>query len=219
MTDPDDLDELGFEPAVPATGADRDHTEKPRATRPGKRRTRSRLTRRLGAVGVLFAALAATSGAYAAFAASSTASTTNTDAASVAAGRQLYQSSCITCHGANLQGVKGNGPPLIGVGAAATYFQVSTGRMPVAAQGAYEPRKEAKFDETQTRQLAAYVESVGGGPNVPYYNVRGGSDTISEGGRIYRLNCASCHGTTGKGAPLSAGKIAPSLNAATDRQI
>ncbi len=37
--------------------------------------------------------------------------------------------------------------------------------------------------------------------------------------RCYRLNCASCHGTTFKGAPLSAGKQAPSLNAATDLQI
>ena len=42
---------------------------------------------------------------------------------------------------------------------------------------------------------------------------------VAEGGNLFRLNCASCHGTTFKGAPLSAGKSAPSLNDATDMQI
>ncbi len=47
------------------------------------------------------------------------------------------------------------------------YFQVSTGRMPAANQGAYQARKPAKFNETQTEQLAAYVQSIGGGPIDP----------------------------------------------------
>ena len=33
------------------------------------------------------------------------------------------------------------------------------------------------------------------------------------------MNCASCHGVTFKGAPLSAGKQAPSLNQSTDLQM
>ena len=45
-------------------------------------------------------------------------------------------SSCITCHGANLEGVAGRGPSLIGVGEAAVYFQVHTGRMPLVRQEA-----------------------------------------------------------------------------------
>ena len=36
---------------------------------------------------------------------------------------------------------------------------------------------------------------------------------------MFRLNCAQCHGFSGKGAPLSAGKYAPSLEPATDKQI
>jgi ubiquinol-cytochrome c reductase cytochrome c subunit len=89
--------------------------------------------------------------------------------------------------------------------------------MPAAGQGANEVRKQAKFDETQTRQIAAYVESMGGGPTIPTGTLR--DPDIAAGGSLFRLNCASCHGVTGKGAPLSAGKTAPSLNDSTDKQI
>lgn len=216
----DDIDvegEFGFEPAVSATGATGDGDDAPRRKRPAKRA--SRLRRKVAASAVLLGALAAMGGSYAAFATTSGASDTGTSASDIAAGRQLFQVSCITCHGANLEGIKGQGPSLIGVGGAAVYFQVSTGRMPATGQGAYEPRKEAKFDEKQTEDIAAYVESVGGGPALPQGNLRGDSSTIATGGELFRLNCASCHGTTFKGAPLSAGKIAPSLNEATDKQI
>lgn len=211
--DIDDETELGFEPAVSATGA----SEKDGARRPRRRRTG--LRRRVGATVVMLAALASMGGVYAAFAATSGASDTGTSQADIDAGRQLYQVSCITCHGANLEGIQGQGPTLIGAGAAATYFQVSTGRMPASGQGAYEARKPAKFNEKQTEQLAAYIESVGGGPSIPVGNLRGDANSIGEGGSIFRINCAACHGTTGAGAPLSAGKIAPSLVEANDKQI
>src|SRR5690349_8431667 len=45
-----------------------------------------------------------------------TAAAAPTDAASIAAGAALYNNSCITCHGANLQGIEDRGPSLIGVG-------------------------------------------------------------------------------------------------------
>jgi ubiquinol-cytochrome c reductase cytochrome c subunit len=211
--------EFGFEPAVSATGAADDRVEKRLARGRGKRVRLAGLGRRFGAVVVLLAALGSMGTLYAAFAASSGASASGTGAQDIEAGRQLYQTSCITCHGANLDGIKGQGVSLIGVGGAAVYFQVSTGRMPLAQQGAYADPKESKFTEKQIEQLAAYVESVGGGPTLPEGNLRGDSSTIAEGGELFRLNCASCHGTTFKGAPLSAGKIAPSLNNATDKQI
>jgi ubiquinol-cytochrome c reductase cytochrome c subunit len=212
----DDIEsEFGFEPAVSTTGAADDAAAKPART--SKRR--GGLRRRLSATIVLLAALGTMGATYAAFAGTSGASDTASSKQDVAAGRQLFEVSCITCHGANLQGITGQGPSLIGVGSAAVYFQVSTGRMPAPGQGAYEARKVAKFDETQTEQIAAYVESVGGGPTIPVGSLRGDSQTISLGGQLFRINCASCHGTTFKGAPLSAGKIAPSLNEATDKQI
>jgi ubiquinol-cytochrome c reductase cytochrome c subunit len=216
--DPNDplagVDELGFEPTVPVTGAESD--SRPRTSRGGRRGS---LRRRLTAGAILTGALVGMGGAYTLFAGSSGASDTGTSATDIAAGRQLYQVSCITCHGANLQGVKNRGVSLLGVGGAAVYFQVSTGRMPATGQGSEQYRKTAKFTEQQTRELAAYVQSMGGGPNIPAGQIRGTDADIAEGGNLFRVNCASCHGTTFKGAPLSAGKSAPSLNDATDMQI
>jgi len=205
---------LGFEPAVA------DHKREPAApAREAGGRKRGGFRRRLTSVAVLFSALTIVGGAYAMFAPSSGADSSGDSAQAVMAGRALYETSCITCHGANLQGVTGRGPSLIGVGSAATYFQVSTGRMPASQQGPYTERKPAHFTDEQTRDLAAYVESKGGGPKVPdaSQNLQDGS--MSDGGELFRLNCASCHGSTAAGAPLSAGKVAPGLHEATDAQI
>jgi ubiquinol-cytochrome c reductase cytochrome c subunit len=210
--DDDGGDKLGFEPVVSATGAEAAGA-KPRAVKHAPRRS---LSRRLGGGLVLVSALVALGGSYEAFAASSGAPDNSGSAADISAGSQLYQNTCITCHGANLQGVKGRGPSLYEVGGASVYFQVSTGRMPASGQGADVPRKASKFTEQQTKQLAAYIESIGGGPTLPAV-VRGGDTAV--GGDLFALTCAQCHGRTFKGAPLSAGKIAPSLNKATDAQI
>lgn len=220
MSDDFDVDELGFDPAVPATGAESDGTEpaagrKRRRTGRGTRRWRRRLA---GGI-ALAVALGGIAGGYTLFASSSGASDTTTSQADIEAGRQLFNTTCITCHGANLQGVEGRGPSLAGVGGAAVYFQVSTGRMPAAMQGAGMERKPARFTEKQIEQLAAYVQSIGGGPMVPEGNLRVGDEKLSAGGELFRLNCASCHGSTGRGAPLSAGKAAPGLRNATDKQI
>lgn len=140
-------------------------------------------------------------------------------------GQQLYDTACITCHGANLQGVDGRGPSLIGVGEAAVYFQVSTGRMPAMRGEAQAPRKAPVFDENQIDALGAYIQANGGGPLVPR-DANGqiadqsllGSN-VARGGDLFRLNCASCHNFTGKGGALSSGKYAPELEAATPAQI
>ncbi|OOK68183.1 menaquinol-cytochrome c reductase cytochrome c subunit [Mycobacterium kansasii] len=79
-------------------------------------------------------------------------------------GKQLFDTSCVSCHGANLQGVPDHGPSLIGVGEAAVYFQVSTGRMPAMRGEAQAQRKEPIFDEAQIDALGAYVQANGAGP-------------------------------------------------------
>ena len=146
----------------------------------------------------------------------------------VAKGQQLYQNSCITCHGSNLQGVQDHGPSLIGVGDAAVYFQVSSGRMPLARQEAQARRKPPLpvFDPATEEgaanldALGAYVQANGGGPTKPDgadFALRG--PNTARGGELFRLNCASCHNFTGRGGALSSGKFAPILDPASDTQI
>ena len=139
-------------------------------------------------------------------------------AADIAAGRALYTTYCITCHASTLQGVQNRGPSVLGVGEAATYFQVGTGRMPAVQNGAQMSRKQPTFTEVQVDQIAAFIQSVGGGPQLPD-TVKGGADTVAKGGDLYRLNCASCHNFTGQGGALSQGKYAPNLDEATDKQV
>jgi quinol---cytochrome-c reductase cytochrome c subunit len=215
MTDEERLDadgEFDFTPAVV------DDAERPARATP---RRRGGLRRRITSLAVLVGALTVVGGGYAMIATTSGADDTASSSQDVEAGRQLYNNSCITCHGANLEGVNGRGPTLIGTGSADVYFQVSTGRMPAPVQGALELRKVPKFTEQQTLQLGAFVQSKGGGPQVPPAdtNLRASGDKLGDGGELFRLNCASCHGATGHGAPLSAGKIAPDLYRATDRQL
>jgi ubiquinol-cytochrome c reductase cytochrome c subunit len=123
-------------------------------------------------------------------------------------GKQLFDTSCVSCHGANLQGVPDHGPSLIGVGDAAVYFQVSTGRMPAMRGEAQAPRKDPIFDESQVEAIGAFVQANGGGPTVvrnpdgslAMRSLRG--TDLGRGGDLFRLNCASCHNFTGKGGAL-----------------
>jgi len=150
------------------------------------------------------------------------------DAALIAKGQSLYNNTCITCHGANLQGVQDRGPSLIGVGDAASYFQVSTGRMPLARQEAQAGRKfplpvfnpETEEGRANLEALGAFIQSNGGGPTVPAATGEAlrGPDP-ARGGELFRLNCASCHNFTGRGGALSSGKFAPPLDPASEEQI
>ena len=140
-------------------------------------------------------------------------------------GKQLFDTSCISCHGANLQGLEGRGPSLIGVGEASVYFQMTTGRMPAVRGEAQAPRKYALFDDNQIDAIGAYVQAHGGGPSVlrnadgsiAQASLRG--DNLGRGGDLFRLNCASCHNFTGKGGALSSGKYAPDLAPSNEQQI
>ena len=58
------------------------------------------------------------------------------DQALVQEGKDIYDTACITCHGANLQGIEGRGPSLVGIGAGSVYFQVHSGRMPMMSNDA-----------------------------------------------------------------------------------
>ncbi|GLY20698.1 cytochrome c [Micromonospora sp. NBRC 101691] len=178
----------------------------------------SRGRRRLGAAVRLIAALMLAGGAYAVFAPGAQAQDNPPLTGAAAEGKALFDVSCVSCHGRNAQGVEGRGPSLIGVGAASVEFQVSSGRMPMARQEAQAERKTPVFTDEQTRQLAQYIQELGGGPEVPEGDLRADAN-LSTGGELFRINCSQCHAFGGGGGALSSGKYAPSLHPATDRQI
>jgi ubiquinol-cytochrome c reductase cytochrome c subunit len=156
---------------------------------------------------VVFAAMAAGS--------STSAASAPDDAALVDRGRQLYATSCTSCHGARGIGTD-QGPPLLNVGAAAASFQLTTGRMPLTDPSAQPVRKPPAFRPAQIDALVAYVASLGHGPAIPDVDIAAGN--LSRGGTLFRFNCAACHSTTGVGGALSYGSDAPSLQAATPQQ-
>ena len=134
-------------------------------------------------------------------------------------GQQLFVATCATCHGLDAQGTS-VAPSLIGAGAAAVDFQMSTGRMPAKELGAENDRKPSDFTPAQIYAIGQYIESLGGGPTVP------DSEQVSTAGAntalgqvLFSTNCAQCHGFAGAGGALTYGKTAPSLNAATPTQI
>ncbi|TDC76569.1 c-type cytochrome [Micromonospora sp. KC606] len=184
----------------------------------GRPAARSRGRRRLGAALRLIAALTLAGGAYTVFAPGVQAQENPPLTGAAAEGKALFDVSCVTCHGRNAQGVEGRGPSLIGVGAASVDFQVSTGRMPMARQEAQAMRKPPVFTDEQVRQLAQYIQELGGGPEVPEGNLREGAN-LATGGELFRINCSQCHAFGGGGGALSSGKFAPSLHPASDRQI
>lgn len=165
---------------------------------------------------VLFLGLCFTGTAYAALQPTATPGTSATTASEddIAAGHALFLANCATCHGQNGEGVVPVGPSLVGVGAAAVDFQVSTGRMPQPQLSVQADRNDSwvLFNEEEISQMAAYVDSLGPGPDVPdeeYLDLEGAD--IAAGGAAYRTNCAMCHNASGTGGALTRGKYAPSL--------
>ncbi|MUL82399.1 MULTISPECIES: c-type cytochrome [unclassified Mycolicibacterium] len=189
-------------------------------------KSRRRLRRRLSAGLLLLVGLSVAGGVAATLTPTpQVAVADESQSALLRTGKQLFDTSCVSCHGANLQGVPDRGPSLIGTGEAAVYFQVSTGRMPAMRGEAQVPAKPEHFDEAQIDALGAFVQANGGGPTV-IRDANGGiaqesliGSNVARGGDLFRLNCASCHNFTGKGGALSSGKYAPDLKDAEPAQI
>jgi ubiquinol-cytochrome c reductase cytochrome c subunit len=145
---------------------------------------------------------------------------TAADTAQVNAGRTIFLQDCATCHGFAAQGNAKVAPSLIGVGSAAVDFQVSTGRMPAAELGAENPRKPPRLNARQTRQVAAYIASLGGGPAIPSAaEVSTNGANVGLGQKLFVADCAQCHNFVGAGGALTYGKFAPPLTQSTNSQI
>ncbi len=173
----------------------------------------------LAGVVVLLLGLVVVGGAYSMFAPrSAQADDTSTDL--VEKGRQLFLVGCASCHGLNADGIEQDdggqyGPSLVGVGAAAVDFQVSTGRMPLAQNAQQAEEKEPVYSPEEVEALAAYVASLSPGPEIPTeedLDTTGLTvDEIVDGREFYQHNCSACHGTQGQGGALGGGRYAPEL--------
>ena len=163
----------------------------------------------LGAVGITYSTLSNIQPAQAALG-------TQTQ---VEDGKKLYLEGCSSCHSLSGEGTM-NGPTLIGVGAAAVHFQVSTGRMPLAAPGVQAAAKEPIYDAEQIAALSSYIASLAPGPAMPTAEDTDYSNAdVAQGGVLFRINCAQCHQAAGEGGALTQGKYAPNLMDATPQQI
>jgi ubiquinol-cytochrome c reductase cytochrome c subunit len=168
---------------------------------------------------VLLAGLVTTGIGYAAVTSTAEASVPQASQGQLDQGHQIFLEGCATCHGLAAQG-SSDGPSLIGVGAAAVDFQVSTGRMPLAAPDNQAPQKAVVYTADQISALAAYVASLGPGPSIPSASDVSTTDAeLAEGGVLFRTNCAQCHNFAGRGGALSDGKYAPSMMNATPTQM
>jgi ubiquinol-cytochrome c reductase cytochrome c subunit len=131
------------------------------------------------------------------------------------AGRQMFVTGCSSCHGFDGKGTD-RGPTLERSGAAAAYYYLSTGRMPLAADG-QPTRKDPVYTDEEIEVLTEYVASLGEGPPVP--EVEDGEGDLAHGGVLFRANCAACHSAAGIGGALSYGGYAPSVSQSEPRQI
>jgi ubiquinol-cytochrome c reductase cytochrome c subunit len=185
-----------------------------------KRRAGTKFRRRLAGMLALAVALVGIGTLYSVLVPEPQTAQAQDDPVMVRQGEQIYNTTCISCHGPGLEGVKGRGPSLIGIGEAAVYFQTSTGRMPAVTQGAQAKEKPPVLTPEEIEQISAFIETNGGGVEMPEEagaELRG--EDSARGGQLFRLNCASCHNFTGRGGALSSGKNAPALDGVTEEQI
>jgi ubiquinol-cytochrome c reductase cytochrome c subunit len=140
--------------------------------------------------------------------------------AQVSQGRAIFLEECAACHGQFAQGTPGVAPSLIGVGAAAVDFQLTTGRMPAKATGPEQDRKPPQLTPSQIKAVVAYISSLGGGPPVPTQaEVSQNGANPGFGQQLFTADCAQCHNFQGAGGALTYGKYAPPLTKSTPTQI
>jgi quinol---cytochrome-c reductase cytochrome c subunit len=168
---------------------------------------------------VIMLALVVVGIGYAAVAPSGRAGTTSSSAGDIANGKAIFLEGCSSCHGLAGEGSH-LAPSLIGVGGAAVDFQMGTGRMPLATRGPEAQPKPRRYSQQEINYVAAYIQSIGGGPVQPDAAELALNDAdLARGGIAFRTSCAQCHNFAGVGGALTHGKAAPSMRHTSAKHI
>ena len=132
-------------------------------------------------------------------------------------GRAVYEQYCASCHGVDLRGGT-KAPTLLGVGAAAADFYVTTGRMPAAVPWLEVGHRGQQPYLTPEQQDAVvrYVAAAAPGPPIPVVITNG--DAL-RGRTLFEQNCMHCHGVDASGGAIGRGDWAPALDRATVTQV
>lgn len=135
--------------------------------------------------------------------------------AQVREGQELFVARCSYCHGFSAEGERGRAPSLVGVGAQAPDFYLSTGRMPLPYPRAYPQRSKPAYPRPQINAIVAFIASLGG-PPIPDVNPAQGN--LSQGEQAFALNCAGCHQIIARGGIVTGASVPP-LQQATATEI
>lgn len=133
------------------------------------------------------------------------------DANMLEQGRELYLTTCASCHGQTGEG-SDYAPDIRNAGPAGNDFFLRTGRMPLAELGTAPWEQEPQLSEEQIEALVAYASTLGEGPQIPTVVAELGD--VQRGWELYINNCAACHGAGGGGGGIGGGVVAPPLSRA-----
>jgi ubiquinol-cytochrome c reductase cytochrome c subunit len=112
-------------------------------------------------------------------------------------GAKVFAENCSGCHGTRGEG--GFGPPLAPAGFASLVAPM------VEEGGILMPAFGDQLSDAQIQGVAGYVAAYIADPEAR-------TAVVADGGEIYRLYCAGCHSTTGRGGALPRGRNAPDIS-------
>jgi quinol---cytochrome-c reductase cytochrome c subunit len=143
-------------------------------------------------------------------------------------GAQLYAGNCASCHGIAGRGVpepspvrgagnvKGQGPPLAGVGAQAADLFLTTGFMPLQNPHQQPWRRRVEFTPKEIAAITGYVASLAPGPPIPHPDPAAGN--VSQGFHLFTEHCAGCHQAVAEGGYVTNVRV-PRIKEDTPTQI
>ncbi len=128
-------------------------------------------------------------------------------AAAIAAGEELYQANCASCHGEQGEGVDApalNNLALLRDTPDETLFDLAASGIPGTEMPAWSQARGGPFTDEEIRKIVAFIRSWE--PTAPDLGELRMQPDARRGARIYAAVCVVCHGENGQGG------TAPALN-------